>query len=109
MNHNEKEKMAQLIVFPQQGVIPVCNDSADFVHNYDQIFDEDLKEIVNHQNLDQLFRNIHGVMIGFVPCIWIRQQGNRYKIYYIANNRLDKEMEKANERYENKKNKTRDR
>lgn len=99
VNHHEKEKLAQLITFPQKYVIPTCHDSADFVHNYDKIFDQDLKRIINNQKLDQIFRNYEGVMIGWAPCIWIRQIGNRFMITAICNSLEDKKMEKLNDRY----------
>ena len=35
--------------------------------------------------LDEIFHNYHGVMIGSGPNIWIRQVGNRYAIYGVAN------------------------
>lgn len=90
MNHNEMERMAQLIIFPQDHVIPKCDDSADFVQNYDQIFDKNLKRVINNQRLDQLFRNSKGVLIGSVPCIWINQIGDDFKITAIINNFMNK-------------------
>lgn len=103
MNHNEKEKIAQLIIFPQDSVNAECRDSADFVRNYDQIFDADLKNHINDQRLNDIFYNIHGVLIGHVLGITINQRGYRYVITSIGNTLMKKELEKAYERYYKKK------
>lgn len=103
MNHDEKEKIAQLIIFPQDSVNAVCRDSTDFVRNYDQIFDTDLKDYVNGQRLDNIFYNIHGVVVGHLLCITISQWGYRYVITLIGNTPTDKEFEKVYGRYYKKK------
>lgn len=85
VDHNEKEKVAQLLVYPLNDVIPYCKDSAEFVHHYDKVFDKYLKEAIDTQRLDEIFHNYHGVMIGNGPNLWIRQAGNRYEIYGVSN------------------------
>lgn len=99
MNHDLKKEMVQFIKFPQNNVIPECKDKIDFLQNYNQIFDKELKESINSQKLNQIFRNSGGAYIGNLPNIIINSQNGFYKIY-IVNDAMAKKMGEANEYYE---------
>lgn len=85
VDHNEKEKIAQLFVYPLKSVFPECRDSAQFVQNYEKIFGEYLKGLIDSVRLNELMRDQEGVWIGYGPNIAIRQTGNRYEIFMISN------------------------
>lgn len=84
-DHNQKERIAKLLVYPLKSVFPMCADSAEFVQNYNQVFGKHLKKVLDAVRLNELFHDRDGVWIGSGPNIGIRQSGYRYEIFVISN------------------------
>lgn len=82
VNHNEKQKIAELIEFPLSAGRPEYWTADDFVRNFDDIFNKKIRDQINKQQLSQIFRNIDGAMV--TDCIWVREaRKNVFKIIAI--------------------------
>lgn len=76
--NSQKEKIAEFINYP----LPNIKDRADFIKNYDLVFNKKVKDAVNNQNIDEIWRNYSGVMIGNGE-IWFNQLSGE-KGYWIT-------------------------
>jgi len=73
------DSIAGRIAFPIKGY----KTAEQFKQHYTKIFDKQLKEVVEHQRLDRIFRNYQGAMIGD-GAIWFSVIENKgYRIIAI--------------------------
>jgi beta-lactamase regulating signal transducer with metallopeptidase domain len=84
-----KEGLASYIKYPITVVIEeqqvVIYNSEEFLFNYNQIINDEVKETVISTNLQELFMNQYGVMLGN-GCIWFDKfDSSGYQIYAINN------------------------
>lgn len=88
VNHNMKFQIAKLIEFPASKTTIGCLSSEDFIKNYDLIFNKTMKDMINSQKLDQLFRTSNGVLLGDLTVILIEEtRPNIYKLTGIQNSK----------------------
>ena len=76
--NNDIDALSNLIQYPLKEI----NNKADFKANFSRLFSDNLKEAVDEQRLDRIYRNNKGAMIGD-DHLWFRQFGNSYKIVSI--------------------------
>lgn len=73
------DSIAAYIAFPIKGY----KTAEQFKKNYDKIFDKQLKDVVEKQRLDRIFRNYQGAMLGD-GAIWFSVIENKgYRIITI--------------------------
>jgi hypothetical protein len=60
VKEDQKVEIAKLIRYPLKDI----KNEADFIKNYDQMFTQKVKTEVINQNVEQIFRNDQGVMVG---------------------------------------------
>ncbi|MBU5483689.1 hypothetical protein KQI86_05055 [Clostridium sp. MSJ-11] len=89
---NDKEKVAEYINFPINvhiGGKKVAIETKDqFIKNYDEIFNDNVKAKLANQKVEETFVNADGIMVGDGE-IWIsvfNNSAHKYLIYAINNN-----------------------
>lgn len=82
-NHHEEEKIADLIDFNRAIIGHGRMSRREFISQFDAIFSPKLLEEINNQKLNEIFRNVDGVMIA--NCIWITEDSVG-RFYIIAIN-----------------------
>jgi len=82
VEEDEKEQIANLIQYPLRNV----ENKEEFLLSYEELFNVKVKTAVRNQNIEQIWRNYQGVMIGYGE-IWFSQRpdGNGYWIIAINN------------------------
>jgi hypothetical protein len=78
---DNREEISKLIRYPLNATIKT---QADFLANYEKLFNPTLKEALARVNPRQVFRNYKGVMLGNGN-IWIQQLDDEFKIIAINN------------------------
>ena len=73
--NEDVDAIANLIRFP----IKEINSKSEFKNNFSRIFTPELKQVINAQRLDRIFRNDQGAMLGNGD-VWFQQIGKDYKI-----------------------------
>lgn len=81
VKEDQKFDIAELIRYPMNGI----KDQADFVERYDQIFTEEVKTAVIQQDVEKMFKNYQGVMVGNGE-IWFSAIGGKNEYWITAIN-----------------------
>ena len=76
--NNDVDALSNLVQYPLKEI----KNKADFKANFSRLFSDNLKEAVDVQRLDRIYRNNKGAMIGDEH-LWFKQFGNSYKIVSI--------------------------
>ncbi len=85
VSKDKVSELANLIEYPAYGSTAGTLSKNDFLKNYNNIFDAELREQINSQKLDQIFRNKNGVLIGRTSVILINEiVPGTYKITGIS-------------------------
>ena len=76
--NNDIDALANLVQYPLKEI----KNKADFKASFSRLFSDSLKDAVDDQRLDRIYRNNKGAMIGNEH-LWFKQFGNSYKIVSI--------------------------
>ena len=73
--NDDIDQLANLVNYPLKDI----KNKADFRTNYSRLFTQKLKDEIDQQRLDRIYRNNKGAMIGD-NSLWFQQVGSTYKI-----------------------------
>lgn len=79
IKYDEKEQIAQLILFPLRDK----TTKKEFLANYYKIFTPEYKQELLEQNPFELFRNKNGCMAGNDGQLWFKPHGKSYIIFEL--------------------------
>ncbi|HNI43429.1 MAG: hypothetical protein JNM36_00600 [Chitinophagales bacterium] len=89
VKNNNKTAIANMVVYPLHRPFPIpdIKNQEEFVQRYNQIFDANLKELINNSTLERNWTEVGWRGISFNNgTMWLTTEGELYQINYTSQN-----------------------